>query len=96
MDVLVEPCVLRADVEEVGSKRRDALLIVGENDATVVQLNRRAMALLSGHTRLEIVPGASHLFEEPGALEMVARLAREWFVAHLTQPSESQPASARH
>jgi dienelactone hydrolase len=72
------------------------LLIVGENDATVVQLNRRAMALLSGHTRLEIVPGASHLFEEPGALEMVARLAREWFVAHLTQPSESQPASARH
>jgi dienelactone hydrolase len=72
------------------------LLIVGENDATVVQLNRRAMALLSGHTRLEIVPGASHLFEEPGALEMVARLAREWFVAHLTRPSESQPASARH
>ena len=72
------------------------LLIVGENDATVVQLNRRAMALLSGHTRLDIVPGASHLFEEPGALEMVARLAREWFVAHLTQPSESQPASARH
>lgn len=72
------------------------LLIVGENDATVVQLNRRAMALLSGHIRLEIVPGASHLFEEPGALEMVARLAREWFVAHLTQPSESQSASARH
>ena len=67
--------------------RQPTLLIVGANDATVIQLNRRAMALLSGDTRLEIVPGASHLFEEPGALEMVARLAREWFVAHLTQDS---------
>jgi len=72
------------------------LLVVGENDPTVIQLNQRAMALLSGHTRLEIVPGASHLFEEPGALEMVARLARDWFLAHLTHTSEPQPGPARH
>jgi dienelactone hydrolase len=76
--------------------RQPTLLIVGGNDATVIQLNRQAMALLSGPTRLEIVPGASHLFEEPGALEMVARLAREWFVVHLTQPTEPQQAPARH
>ena len=68
------------------------LLVVGEKDATVIQLNRQAVALLSGHTRVEIVPGASHLFEEPGALEIVARLAREWFLAHLTQTGQPAPA----
>ena len=72
------------------------LLIVGEKDTTVIELNRRAMALLSGPTRLEIVPGATHLFAEPGALETVAGIARDWFVAHLTQPSPSQPAPAQH
>jgi hypothetical protein len=41
------------------------------------------MAMIPGETRLEIVPGATHLFEEPGALEQVARLARDWFVRHL-------------
>ncbi|MGH8971835.1 MAG: dienelactone hydrolase family protein [Acidimicrobiia bacterium] len=59
------------------------LLIVGERDPVVIDLNRRAMQMLGGETRLEIVPGATHLFEEPGALEQVARLAREWFVRHL-------------
>ena len=59
------------------------LLIVGELDEMVIELNHRAMEQLAGEVRLEIVPGASHLFEEPGALERVARLARDWFVAHL-------------
>jgi pimeloyl-ACP methyl ester carboxylesterase len=64
--------------------RRPTLLIVGERDQTVVELNRAAMRELAGATRLVIVPGATHLFEEPGALEQVAHLARDWFVAHLT------------
>ncbi|HEX2274908.1 MAG TPA: dienelactone hydrolase family protein [Acidimicrobiales bacterium] len=63
--------------------RAPTLLIVGGEDAVVIDLNRQAMALLGGEKRLEIIPGASHLFEEPGALEQVAALAREWFTAHL-------------
>jgi putative phosphoribosyl transferase len=63
--------------------RQPVLLIVGERDRTVLDLNRAAMQELDGETGLEIVPGATHLFEEPGALERVARLARDWFVGHL-------------
>jgi putative phosphoribosyl transferase len=63
--------------------RQPVLLIVGERDRTVLDLNRRAMQELGGETGLEIVGGASHLFEEPGALEQVARLARDWFAGHL-------------
>ena len=59
------------------------LLIVGERDPVVLDLNRRAMQEVAGETPLEIVPGATHLFQEPGALEHVARLARDWFVRHL-------------
>ena len=59
------------------------LLIVGENDPDVLTLNRHALSLLRGDRRLEIIPGASHLFEEPGALEAVATCARAWFVEHL-------------
>ena len=59
------------------------LLIVGGQDTQVIQMNRQAMAQMRGENKLEIVPEASHLFEEPGALEEVARLAREWFQAHL-------------
>ncbi len=55
------------------------LLIVGEHDDQVVQLNRQALAQLRCEKRLVIVPGATHLFEEPGALDEVARLARDWF-----------------
>ena len=67
------------------------LLIVGELDEIVIELNRRAMEQLAGEVRLEIVPGATHLFEEPGALERVARLARDWFVTYLRRPKpESQ------
>jgi putative phosphoribosyl transferase len=76
--------------------RQPTLLIVGENDPTVSQLNRRAIAKLSGPTRLEVVPGASHLFEEPGALELVARLARDWFLAHLTPMLEHHPVTVSH
>jgi putative phosphoribosyl transferase len=59
------------------------LLIVGEHDDQVVQLNRQALAQLRCEKRLIIVPGATHLFEEPGALDEVARLARDWFQRHL-------------
>jgi putative phosphoribosyl transferase len=59
------------------------LLIVGGNDPQVIELNRQAQALLGGESRLVIVPGASHLFEEPGALERVAALARDWFLRYL-------------
>jgi dienelactone hydrolase len=59
------------------------LLIVGGNDPEVLQLNRQALSLLAGEARLEIVPGATHLFEEPGTLERVAQLARDWFLRHL-------------
>jgi putative phosphoribosyl transferase len=63
--------------------RQPTLLIVGERDPVVIELNRQAMAKLAGEKRLAIIPGASHIFEEPGALEHVARLARDWFVRHL-------------
>jgi dienelactone hydrolase len=63
--------------------RAPTLLIVGERDQVVIGMNREAMALMQAPTELEIVPGATHLFEEPGALEEVARLARDWFERHL-------------
>lgn len=63
--------------------RAPTLLIVGGADAQVLLLNRRAMARMSCPVELEVVPGATHLFEEPGALERVAGLAREWFERHL-------------
>jgi dienelactone hydrolase len=63
--------------------RQPVLLIVGERDPIVIELNREAMDEIVGETRLEIVPRASHLFEEPGALEAVAETARDWFLRHL-------------
>lgn len=60
------------------------LLIVGGLDRVVIELNREALALLRCEAALEIVPGATHLFEEPGTLEQVARLAVAWFTRHLT------------
>ena len=59
------------------------LLIVGGADLAVLQLNRAALTRLGGVKRLEVIPGATHLFEEPGALENVATLARLWFGQHL-------------
>jgi dienelactone hydrolase len=59
------------------------LLIVGGRDEVVIQLNRDAFARLKGLKEIQIVPGATHLFEEPGALEQVSRLAKDWFIRHL-------------
>ena len=63
------------------------LLIVGGNDEPVIDLNEQAIAQMQAGAdkKLMIVPGASHLFEEPGALEYAARLAREWFQTYLSQ-----------
>jgi len=61
------------------------LLIVGERDTAVIELNRVAMAQMHGPKELVIVPGATHLFEEPGALEQVAMLARDWFTQWLPE-----------
>jgi dienelactone hydrolase len=62
------------------------LLIVGGSDDVVLKLNRAADARMTCERQLAIVPGASHLFEEPGALEVVADLATQWFVRFLTVP----------
>ena len=59
------------------------LLIVGSDDETVIRMNEEALGRLRAEKRLEIVPGAGHLFEEPGTLEEVARLAAGWFTRHL-------------
>jgi putative phosphoribosyl transferase len=61
------------------------LLIVGEDDDIVIELNEQARDRMRCEVKLEIVPGATHLFEEPGALERVAQLASDWFVNHIGQ-----------
>lgn len=68
------------------------LLIVGGDDVPVIELNREAFAQLRCEKQLVIVPGAMHLFEEPGALDEVARLARTWFERHLTPAEERTEA----
>lgn len=65
------------------------LLIVGERDEMVIELNERARDEMRGETKLVIVPRATHLFEEPGALEAVARLARDWFTSHFAATSST-------
>jgi dienelactone hydrolase len=64
------------------------LLIVGGNDDIVITLNEKARDQMRCEVKLEIIPGATHLFEEPGALEKVAKLAGDWFAAHLAQNDE--------
>ncbi|HEU4620479.1 MAG TPA: dienelactone hydrolase family protein [Gammaproteobacteria bacterium] len=73
--------------------RAPTLLIVGGNDFQVIELNRLALAQLRCEKRLVVVPGATHLFEEPGALDEVARLAREWFERYLV-PAEPSATGA--
>ena len=69
------------------------LLIVGGDDLPVIELNREALTQLQGEKQLEIVPGASHLFEEPGTLDKVARLASHWFAKWLDhRPRQFQAA----
>ena len=63
------------------------LLIVGGMDRAVLDLNREAEKALPGRSELAIVPGATHLFEEPGALATAAELARDWFFIHLATGS---------
>jgi putative phosphoribosyl transferase len=67
----------------LGKLRAPTLLVVGGRDAEVLGLNEWALSRLHCERRLAVVPGATHLFEEPGALEDVARLAGDWFIAHL-------------
>lgn len=74
--------------------RAPTLLIVGGRDGPVIGMNQRAAAQLAAEHRLEIVPGATHLFEEPGKLEEVARLAREWFQHHLGRAGRDAPRGA--
>jgi putative phosphoribosyl transferase len=75
----------RPDLADVALKDVQAptLLIVGGNDGQVVELNRLALEQLRCERKLEIIPRATHLFEEPGALEQVASLAGEWFTTHM-------------
>jgi dienelactone hydrolase len=61
------------------------LLIVGGEDHVVIDLNEQARAQMKCECKIDIVPGATHLFEEPGALEQVARLASDWFVGHIAR-----------
>jgi putative phosphoribosyl transferase len=69
------------------------LLIVGGEDAVVLRLNQLAFDQLRGEKEISIVTGATHLFEEPGALEVVARLARAWFQHRLTAPDRHRGAA---
>jgi putative phosphoribosyl transferase len=69
--------------EELRRVVAPTLLIVGGSDTEVIRLNQQAQQRLGGESRLDIIPGATHLFEEPGALERVAALARDWFLRHL-------------
>ncbi len=70
------------------------LLIVGSMDAPVLFMNRRAMTEMRAHVELTLVPGATHLFEEAGALERVAELAGDWFSQYV--PGQPATASGRH
>jgi dienelactone hydrolase len=86
---IVEAVVSRGGRVDMAEAILDAveapsLFIVGANDTQVLDLNRQALAQMDTEKQLEIIAGAGHLFEEPGALDEVARLAREWFQRHLT------------
>jgi putative phosphoribosyl transferase len=70
--------------------RQPTLLIVGERDEAVIQLNRQALERLAGEKRLAVVARATHLFAEPGTLEQVAQLAADWFVRHLTSATQGR------
>jgi pimeloyl-ACP methyl ester carboxylesterase len=89
----MKPDIVRAVVSRGGrpdlagpvlkNVRAPTLLIVGGDDTQVLRLNENALAQMSAQKKLEVVPGATHLFEEPGALETVALLASRWFQTYL-------------
>lgn len=80
----------RADLAgpRLSQVRAATLLIVGGDDDAVIELNRLAQTQLRSENKLVIIPGATHLFEEPGALEQVSELASNWFLAHLGRDGE--------
>jgi pimeloyl-ACP methyl ester carboxylesterase len=73
--------------------RVPTLLIVGGADERVLSWNRAAFRSLAGEKDLQVIPGATHLFEEPGALEEVARLAGDWFTRHLGVAAQPEAAA---
>lgn len=81
------PDLALADLARVAAP---TLLIVGGHDDVVIELNRQAYAQLKAHKELQIIPGATHLFEEPGTLEEVARLAADWFTRYLAPPAHAE------
>jgi putative phosphoribosyl transferase len=88
----------RPDLAGDALKRVQAptLLIVGGQDPEVLQLNIQAQGQLAGECQLTVIPGATHLFEEPGALKEVARLARIWFTRHLRLAPPPSSSPRRH
>jgi putative phosphoribosyl transferase len=82
--------------EHLSEVEAPTLLIVGEHDDAVLQLNRDAYEHLSCIRKMAIIPGATHLFEEPGALDKVANLAARWFEVHLSKTSETAHQPAIH
>lgn len=82
--------------ERLGLVRAPTLLVVGGRDDVVLELNRRAAAQLRCEHRVIVVPGATHLFEEPGTLRAAAELARDWFALHFNPQSVSRTARVGH
>jgi putative phosphoribosyl transferase len=80
-------------IRHLADVRAPTLLIVGGNDYGVIELNEKAYRVLRCERSLKIVPGATHLFEEPGALEQVAELAGDWFNRHLPTEETTEPAN---
>ncbi|MGZ4333189.1 MAG: dienelactone hydrolase family protein [Gaiellaceae bacterium] len=76
--------------------RAPTLLIVGGADTTVLELNRQVLEQLECEAELRVVPGAGHLFEEPGALEEVTRLTRDWFLRYVPAAGRSRDATPPH
>ena len=76
--------------ESLTRVRAPTLLIVGGRDEVVLELNRRAQAAIPAECQIAVIPGATHLFEEPGTLEKVAALARDWFINHLSPSARNR------
>ncbi|MBI2330109.1 dienelactone hydrolase family protein [Candidatus Daviesbacteria bacterium] len=75
-------------IDEINHVRSPTLLIVGENDPEVIKLNQEAYLKLNTTKKLEIIPGATHLFEEPGTLRKVAEISRDWFKKYLAHDTK--------